>query len=68
MKPFPQPVTVGGSARWSPNPINEWEQAHGLDLPPLSGLASVKQLALRYGVSTSTIWRWAQQARQAGAA
>lgn len=68
MMQFPQPSTVGGSARWSPTPVNEWERAQGLDLPPLTALVSVKQLARRYCVSTSTIWRWAQQARQAGAA
>lgn len=64
MASFPQPATVEGSTRWSPTPLNEWEKAHGLDLPPLTGLVSVRHLALRYGVSPSTVWRWAQKARK----
>ena len=65
---FPQPSTVGGSTRWSPTPLNAWEKDHGLELPPLTGLVSVRQLALRYGVSTSTVWRWAQRSRADAAA
>ena len=62
---FPQAHRLsGGSTRWSPTELAEWERAHGLDLPPLAGMADVRQVAERYGVSVPTIWRWAQRARQ----
>ncbi|BAZ94292.1 uncharacterized protein FOKN1_1910 [Thiohalobacter thiocyanaticus] len=68
MVPFPQPIKLNGSTRFPPTAIHEWEASHGLDLPPLTGMVNVKQLAARYGVSVATIWRWAQKARKDAAA
>lgn len=66
MNPFPQPRHLSeGATRWSPADVLAWEKSRGLDLPPLAGMASVQQLAQRYGVCVSTIWRWAQHARKA---
>ena len=58
---FPTPKRISpATTRWSPEDIHAWETAKGIEgLPPLQGMATVDQLAERYAVSRSTIWRWA---------
>ncbi|SEO55565.1 hypothetical protein [Aquisalimonas asiatica] len=63
--PFPDGHRLsGGVTRWDPSELAEWEKSQGLDLPPLKGMPSVRQVAERYGVSVPTVWRWAASGRQ----
>lgn len=67
--PFPAGVKVGpASRRWSPSDLHAWERARGIELPPLDGMADVRQVARRYGVSVPTIWRWVREAQREDAA
>lgn len=66
MNDFPQPQRIGVTIRWNPRDLAAWEQARDIKCPPLTGgMLSVKQVAARYGVSASTIWRWRDISRKA---
>ena len=63
MHDFPQPHRLGGSTRWAPNDIQDFETKNLLELPSLTGMATVRDLAARYRVSVPTIWRWTKASR-----
>jgi len=58
MNNFPQPHRLGGATRWCANDLHKWESRRKIKLPALTGMVTVKQVASRYGISESTIWRW----------
>lgn len=73
MATFPQPHKLGANfTRWALSELLAFEAARDGKEPPATAAAderylNVKQVAARYQAGTTTIWRWADEARKVAA-